>query len=114
MPIKAAESNKAFRYATSFDMSSSTSLSLKFTSPTGIVTTLTDATTPAVTAPALAITDADLGALAASTYMEFKTLATTFTEAGVWKVIAKYTDTATNPDSIYIGDVVTFTVAAGF
>ena len=113
MAIKVAEGNKAFRYATNFDMSSSTALSLKFTSPTGVVTTLTDLTTPAVTAPASAITDPDLGALAASTYFEFKTLVTTFTESGTWKVCGTYTDTATSPDSIFIGSTVTFNVGVG-
>jgi len=113
MGIKVAEGNKPFRYATAFDMSSSTSLSLKFTSPSNVESTLTDATTPAVTAPAVAITDPDLGALSASEYMEFDTLVTTFTEAGTWKVCGTYTNTATTPDSVYIGGEVTFTVDAG-
>lgn len=113
MTIKVAEGNKAFRYATGFDMSSSTALSLKFTSPTNVETTLTNLTSPAVTAPALAITDPDLGALAASEYMEFNTLVTTFTEAGSWKVCGTYTDTATTPDSVFIGGTVSFTVGAG-
>ena len=113
MTIKVAEGNKAFRYATNYDMSSSTGLSLKFTSPTGVETTLTDLTTPAVTAPALTITDPDLGSLTASTYMEFKTLVTTFAESGSWKVCGTYTDTATTPDSVFIGGTVSFTVEVG-
>lgn len=113
MAIRVGESNKAFRYATAFDMSNSTGLSLKFTSPSGIITTLTESTTPAVTAPAISITDPDLGPLAASQYMEFNTEATTFTEQGTWKVCGTYTDTATNPDSIFEGGTVTFSVGAG-
>lgn len=112
MSIKVAESNKAFRYATSYDMSSYTGLQLDFISPSGVTSTLTDLTTPAITAPASAITDPDLGSLAASEYMEFKTTATTFTEAGTWKVCGTYTNTATTPDSIFIGDQVTFTILA--
>lgn len=113
MGIKVAEGNKAFRYATAYDMSSSTGLSLKFTSPTGVESTLTQATTPAVTAPATPITDPDLGALSASEYMEFDTLVTTFTESGTWKVCGTYTNTGTTPDSVYIGGTVTFNVTAG-
>jgi len=113
MAISTGESNKAFRVATNFDMSSSTALQLDFTDPNGTVTTLTNATTPAVTAPAVAVTDPDLGALAASTYMEFDTISTTFTVAGTWKVCPTYTNTGTTPDSIYEGQVVTFSVLAG-
>jgi len=111
MGIKVAESNKAFRYATSFDMSSSTSLSLKFTDKNGTVTTI-DSSGGRVTAPASPVTDADLGALSASEYMEFDTLATDFTVSGSWTVCGTYTNTATTPDSVYIGDTATFTVDA--
>jgi len=113
MALKVAESNKAFRYATAFDMSSFTSLALKLTSPSGVVTTLTDLTTPAVSAPAVSITDPDLGPLAASQYMEFNTEATTFTEQGTWKVCGTYTDTATTPDTTLFGGTETFSVGAG-
>ena len=113
MPISTGESNKLFRVATNFDMSSSTALQLDFTDPNGLTSTLTNLTTPAVTAPAVAVTDTDLGALTASTYMEFPTEATTFTVAGTWKVCPTYTNTGTTPDSIYEGSVVTFNVLAG-
>ena len=109
MAIKVGESNKTFRYATSFDMSSSTSLSLKFTDKNGAVTTI-DSSGGRVTAPAVGVTDADLGALSASEYMEFETLATDFTVAGSWTVCGTYNNTSTTPDSIYIGDTATFTV----
>ena len=112
MTIKIAEGNKAFRYATGYDMSSSTGLQLKLTSPTGVITTLTNLTTPAVTAPASTITDPDLGSLAASTYMEFNTLITTFTESGTWKVCGTYTNTTTTPDSVFIGSTVSFSIEA--
>ena len=113
MPISTGESNKLFRVATNFDMSSSTDLQLDFTDPNGVTSTLTSSTTPAVTAPAVAVTDPDLGALAASTYMQISTITTSFTVAGTWKVCPTYTNTATTPDSIYEGSVVTFNVLAG-
>jgi len=113
MPISTGESNKLFRVATNFDMSSSTALQLDFTDPNGTTSTLTNATTPAVTAPAVAVTDPDLGALAASEYMEFATITTTFTVSGTWKVCPTYTNTGTTPDTIYEGSVVTFTVLDG-
>lgn len=113
MSVSVGESNRTFRVATNFDMSSFTGLQLDFTAPDNTVTTLTDLTTPAVSAPAVAITDPDLGALAASTYMEFDTITTTFTIAGTWKVCPTYTNTGTTPDTIYEGQVVTFSVLAG-
>ena len=114
MAMKVAEGNKPFRYATAFNMSSSTGLELKFTSPiTQTVTTLTNLTTPAVTAPAVAVADPDLGALSASEYMEFDTLVSTFTEVGTWKVCGTYTNTGTSPDSVFIGGEETFPVSAG-
>lgn len=113
MAIKTGESNKAFRVATSYDMSSSTALQLDFIDPNGVESTLTNLTTPAVTAPAVAVTDPDLGPLSASEYMEFDTTTLSFTVAGVWKVCPTYTNTGTSPDTIYEGSVVPFTVEAG-
>jgi len=90
MTIKATEVGKIFRYATGFDMSASTALSLKFTHSDN-VTTFT-ATNPAVTAPAVTVNDPDLGGLTASTYMEYVTTGTDFTKAGSWTVCGIYTD----------------------
>lgn len=117
MPLKETESNKAFRYATSFDMSSSTSLSLKFIPPsdTGIASFVIDSSGGRVTAPAVGVTDADLGALSANEYMEFDTLTTDFIvgSAGTgWKVCGTFTNTATTPDSIFVGDTAEFTIDA--
>ncbi len=89
MTIKATEVGKTFRLSTGFDMSGSTALSLKFTHSDG--TTFT-ATNPAVTAPASPVTDPDLGALAASEYMEYLTTGTDFTKGGTWTVCGTYTD----------------------
>jgi hypothetical protein len=93
MAIVATEVGKAFRLSTGYDMSASTGLTLNFTSPTGVALQKTEATVNAVTAPAIALTnDPDLGNQPASTYFEFLTVATDFTEAGTWKVCGIYFD----------------------
>jgi hypothetical protein len=104
MTIKATEVGKAFRYATYFDLSANTALSLKFTDPNGDVSTITN---PKVTAPASPVVDPDLGSLAADTYMEFDTEATDFTVAGTWTVCGQYDDAT---PKVYFGDNATFTV----
>ena len=104
MTIKETEVGKTFRYATTFDMSSSTALDLIFTDPLGASSTISD---PRVTAPAVEVTDPTLGVLPASTYMEFTTLATDFTTPGTWRVEGKYTDAT---PKLFYGDVATFTV----
>ena len=111
MALKAGESNKTFRYATGYDMSSNTSLSLHFTDPSGVSSTI-DSSGGRVTAPVAGVTDPDIGALSANEFMEFDTVATDFTVAGTWTVCGTYTNTATTPDTIYIGDTATFTVDA--
>ncbi|NOY72174.1 MAG: hypothetical protein GXP14_07320 [Gammaproteobacteria bacterium] len=92
--IVATEVGRAFRLSTNdFDMSGNTGLTLNFTSPTGIALQKTELTTNAVSAPAVAlVNDPDLGNQAASTYFEFLTVATDFTEAGTWTVCGIYTD----------------------
>lgn len=107
MALKALEVGKIFRYATGFDMSGSTALSLKFTHSDGTTTfTVSD---PDVTAPASNVTDADLGALLASEYMQFLTTALHFTISGTWTVCGTYTD---GTPKVFIGDTATFTVEA--
>ncbi len=108
MGIKVGESGKIFRYGTSFDMSSSTSLELKFTNPAGVEISVTN---PKVTAPAVGVTDPDVGPLVASEYMEFDIEATDFITAGSWSVCGIFTNTATTPDQIYHGDSASFTVS---
>lgn len=104
MTIKATEVNKIFRYATFFDLSASNALELKFTDPGGIITIITN---PRVTAPAIQVTDPDLGVLAASSYMQFNTLATDFPIPGTWTVCGTYTDII---PSEFFGNDATFTV----
>ena len=104
MSITATEVGKIFRYATAFDMSASTSLSLKFTNADGTTFTVSN---PDVTAPAAGITDPDLGALSASEYMEYLTTGTDFTKGGTWHVVGTYQDAT---PKTFIGDKATFTV----
>ena len=108
MAIKVGEVGKKFRYATGFVMSSSTGLTLNFTKPNGTDTLQkTEVTVNAVTAPAVAVTDDDLGLLAASTYMEFDTVAADFDIDGTWRVCGIYNDAT--PKEFH-GDETTFVV----
>lgn len=106
--IRVSESGKIFRYATGYDMSSFTGLSLKFTSPSGTVTTKTN---PDVVL-AGNVTDPYLGALTANTYMQLTFDATLFTVAGTWTVCGTYTNSGTSPSTVYEGAPATFSVLA--
>lgn len=113
MTIKVGEKGQPFRIATGFDMSGSTALSIAFTAPTGGTTfTVTQATTPAVTAPAVALTN-DPGftpaqSVAASTYFEYVTSGTEFDIDGTWTACAIYTDAT----KILNADKVSFSIGA--
>ena len=89
MTIAVGEVGKLFRYATGFDMSSSTVLTLNFTKPDKTTSTVTS---PRVTAPAVPVTDPDLGGLNASEYMQFTLEATDFDQEGEWTVCGIYED----------------------
>ena len=110
MTIKVGEKGQPFRIATGFDMSGNTALSIAFTAPTdGTSFTATDLTTPAVTAPAVALTnDPELGDVAASTYFEYTTDGTEFDIAGTWTACAIYTDASL----ILNADKVSFEIGA--
>lgn len=107
--IRKGESNKAFRVATDppFDLSGHDVLTMKFTSPTKV---LSSATTPDVTSPVVQVDDPDVGLLQAGTYFELKTTSTTFNEAGEWIVCTVYEITTTTPPTKYFSDDVMFTV----
>jgi hypothetical protein len=99
MTIRVGAKGVPFRYATGgLDMSASTGLTLNFTKPANAGTLQkTEATTNAVTAPAVAlVNDPDLGNQPASTYMEFTTVAADFDVAGTWTVCGIYTSTTQN------------------
>ena len=110
MTIKVGEKGQPFRISTGYDMSSSTGLSIKFTKPDGTTFTVNEGTTPAVTAPAVALTnDPELGNVSASTYFEYTTDGTEFDQAGTnWKACGTYTTAALSLEA----DEVTFTIGA--
>jgi len=110
MTIKVIEKGQPFRISTGFDMSGSSALEIVFTAPsTGTDFTVTNATSPAVSAPAVALTnDPELGNVTASTYFEYTTDGTEFDVAGTWTACAKYTDASL----ILKANVVTFTIGA--
>lgn len=117
MAIKVGEVGKPLRYPTTFDLSSSTEMTLKITSPTGVVLELTQ-TGGRVSAPAVELTNEPViqadGSIVnqtvpASTYMEITTIASDFTEEGNHNICGTYED-ATPKD--FSGDENTFPVGA--
>lgn len=113
MTIKVGEKGQPFRIATEFDLSGFTGLAIEFTAPTGGTSFIaTDLTTPAVSAPAVALTN-DPGftppqSVGASTYFEYPTDGTEFDIAGTWTACAIYTDAA----RVLNADKVSFTIGA--
>ena len=109
--IKITEKGQPFRIATDFDMSGSTGLEIVFTAPTGGTSfTVNEGTTPAVTAPAVALTN-DPGfnpvrSVAASEYLEYTTDGTEFDIAGTWTACGEYSDASLTLKA----NVVTFTI----
>ena len=110
MTIKVTEKGQPFRIATGFDMSGSTALSIAFTAPDGGTDfTVTNLTTPAVSAPAVAlVNDPELGNQSASTYFEYTTDGTEFDVSGEWSACGVYTDASL----ILNANKVTFTIGA--
>ena len=109
MSLIVGDTNKTLRVNAGFNMSSWTELSLVFTLPDN--TTATKVTADGVVIGA-GVTDDDLGVLAANEYVEYPTEAGFISQAGTWKVYLIFTDTGTNPDTIYNSPCVTFTVGA--
>lgn len=108
MSIDINASGTVFRVDTGFDLSANTALDLIFTKPDG--TTQVIISNPRVTAPAVEVSDPDLGTLNANEYMEFLTEVTDFDVIGVWTVCSKFTNTTPNPDKIHYGKPSNFKV----
>jgi hypothetical protein len=106
MTIKATEVGKQFNYGTFYDLSGASELTLKFTSPSGTVSTFTQ-TGGRVTAPATDVVDSNLGVIPGNTYMQLVTQATDFTEVGTYTVCGTYEDSTPIK---YFGDDATFEV----
>ena len=95
--IKVTEIGQPFRIATDFDMSGYTGLEIVFTAPPGGTDfTVTNLTTPAVTAPAVElVNNASFNpprSVAASEYLEYITDGTEFDVAGTWYACGEYSD----------------------
>jgi hypothetical protein len=110
MTIRVGESGKAFRYVTYVDMEDFTELKLEFTAPAGGTSfTRTNASSPPVYLGPKVV-DEDLGVVNADNYMEYTFQASDFAVAGTWSVRGTYTNTAADPDDIFIGPEVEFEV----
>ena len=111
--IKVTEKGQPFRIATDFNMSTSTGLEIVFTAPPGGTSfTVNQGTTPAVTAPAIALIN-DKGfdpvrSVASSEYLEYITDGTEFDVAGTWTACGEYSTAALTLKA----NLVTFTIGA--
>ena len=113
MTLKVGEVGKKFRYATYFDLSGNTTISLKFKAPDGTINLIEP---PRLTAPNIQVEDTDLGTLDASTYMEFTTIASDFEDIPdilphqdyiTWSVCGTYVDSTPKE---FFGDTASFKV----
>jgi len=111
MTLRVGESGKIIRVAAGFDMSSFTELTLLFTKPSAATSSKTQ-TGGEVSLGSVAVTDDDLGELAANEYVEYDIEAGFLDEAGDWTVYLTYTNTTPNPDDVFIGATASFTVEA--
>ena len=110
MSLNVGESGKLFGYNTNFDLSSNTLLELKLTNPNGVETAISSGR---ITAPATNGIFSENGVdttYLANEYMQFTTISTDFNISGRWSICGIYTNTATDPDQVYHGDSVSFTV----
>ena len=119
MTLRVGESgaNKIIRIAAGKDISSYTELSILFTKP-DLTTSTKTFSGGEVTLGTSKVTDDDLGALLANQYVEYPVEVGFLDQAGVlsdtapWKQQLTYTNTATPPDDVWIGDCNPFTVLA--
>lgn len=108
MTLRVNETNKTLRVSSGgYDMSSNTELTLVFTLPDDTQVTKTSADGVVIGG---GVTDSDLGVLAANVYIEYPIEASFLSQSGTWGLYLQYDDTATTPDSKFIGTFVAFTV----
>jgi len=117
MAIKVGEVGKPVNYPTTFDLSSSTEMTLKFVSPSGVVLELTQ-TGGRVSAPAVELTNEPViqkdgsiknQTVPASTYMQITTIASDFTEEGDYTICGTYQDAT---PKTFFGDENKFPIGA--
>ena len=109
MGFRLLESGKNLNVNAGFDMSSNTELTLTFTKPDG--TTQVTKTTADGVALGAGETDPDLGVLTANEYVTYPIEAGFLDTAGTWQVDLTYTNTASTPDDVFIGECASFTVS---
>ena len=110
MTIRVGESGKPIRYWTKINMQDYTLLTLTFTKPDGSQFVRTSGGTPAVSLGQTTVVDEDLGRINRYEYMEYTCQVSDFDVAGTWSVQGKYTNTAVEPDDIFIGPDTEFEV----
>lgn len=117
MAIKVGEVGKPVNYPTTFDLSASSEMTLKFKSPKGVVQEFTQ-TGGRVTAPAAELTNEPViqadgsiinQTVPGGTYMQITTTATDFIEEGDYTICGTYED-ATPKE--FFGDENKFPVGA--
>lgn len=109
MTLRVGESGKTFRVATGFDMSANTDISITLTKPDGTSVMKTKSASE-ISLGTTPITDPDLGALAANTYINYPVETGVLTLAGTWYVQLTYTYTGVTPNDTYISQKTAFTV----
>ena len=108
MSIAVGESGKRVILATGVDLSSATSMTIKLVPPSGDDVIIA---TGRITAPSSTFdTQGDLGVLSADTYMQFDNVVADFLVSGDYTVCGTYTNTATDPDDIFITLSATITI----
>ena len=117
MSLTVGEVGKLFYVATGFDMSANTELEVVFTKPDSTEVTKTR-TAGEVELGVVSGTFPGVGAVLANEYMIY-TIEVGFldqsadsTDDNPWKAYGKYTNNVTDPDQIFIGTCIPFTVLA--
>lgn len=98
--MRVGESGKRLRFATSFDMSSNTALSMEFTKGDGSTATVTP--TLETSAVTMSIDGVSTSVLAnESVYYDMTTTDLATGTEGTWTVDLTYTNTGATPDDIF-------------
>lgn len=115
MMISVGESGRAVRILTNFDLSLSTDLVMKFTSPDGTIDFELNSSDGVIapasdTAPLPPDNNFSGGVMPANHYMEYITDGAEFSVAGDWMVCVRYINSLSDPDDIYVSADSTYTI----
>lgn len=110
-PLFVEESGRLLRLDAKFDLSDFTELSIIFCKPDN--TSVTKTTADGVALGTVAVTDADLGELAADEYIEYSIEVGLITanDAGEWSAQLRYTKDTSSPIDDFYGEIAYFSVA---